>query len=210
MRYCGRSDYRSERKLGRCDLRLKETDMPLEEWETYISPGKILVALGLKRGMMAADLGCGYGTFAIAAARIVGKSGKVYAIDIDPKMLRVVRKTAREKHLKNVIPILADISAVKKEREPHLRVDFALLANIIHGTNNKVRLLQATADMLRLDGVVAMLNWKVEKTPRGPPMRMRPTMEETVRWLNEAGYVSPAVVDAPPYHYAVVACLSSR
>ena|SRR5487761_474627 len=185
--------------------------MPREkEWQTYFSPRKTLVALGLKRGMVVADLGCGYGTFTNAAARIVGKNGKVYAIDIDRKMLRVVTKRAREKHLKNVIPILADISAVKKEREPHVTVDFALLANIIHGTKNKVRLLKATVDMLRPNGVVAVLNWKVEKTPRGPPMRMRPTKDETVRWLNKAGHVSPAVVDVPPYHYAVVARLSSR
>ena len=101
--------------------------MPREkEWQTYFSPRKTLVALGLKKGMVVADLGCGYGTFTNAAARIVGKNGEVYAIDIDREMLRVVTKRAREKHLKNVIPILADISAVKKEREPHVTVDFCV------------------------------------------------------------------------------------
>lgn len=192
-------------------LRLKETDMPREkEWQTYFSPRKTLVALGLEKGMVVADLGCGYGTFAIAAMQIVGKNGKVYALDIDPKMLRVVTKRAREKHLRNLIPILVDISAGKKGRETHITVDFALLANIIHGTKNKVRLLKATANLLKPNGVVAVLNWKVEKTPRGPPMRMRPTKKQTVRWLNQAGYVSHTVMDVPPYHYAVVAHSSSK
>ena len=88
--------------------------------------------------------------------------------------------------------------------------DFLLLANIIHGTKNKVRLLKKAADMLRPNGVVAILNWNVGKTPRGPPMRMRPTKNETVELLNEAGYVTPIVVDVPPYHYAVVAHLPDK
>ncbi|MDG6907586.1 MAG: class I SAM-dependent methyltransferase [Nitrososphaerota archaeon] len=183
--------------------------MPSEkEWQTYFSPKKTLATLGLKNGMDVADLGCGYGTFAIGAARTVGRRGKVYAIDIDPRMLRVVSKRAREKHLANVIPILADLSKVKRRvSKTDATVDFALLANIIHGAKNKVRLLKVTAKMLKPCGVVAVLNWNVEKTPRGPPMRMRPTKEKTVEWLTRAGYVSPAVMNVPPYHYAVVARL---
>ena len=83
-----------------------------------------------------------------------------------------------------------------------------MLANIIHGTKSKFRLLKATADLLKPNGVVAVLNWKVEKTPRGPPIRMRPTEKQTVRWLNRVGYVDPVVLDVPQYHYAVVAHLS--
>ncbi|MCL5068518.1 MAG: class I SAM-dependent methyltransferase [Thaumarchaeota archaeon] len=184
--------------------------MPSEkEWKTYFSPKKTLVALGLRKGMVVADLGCGYGTFAVTAAELVGRRGSVYAIDIDSKMLRVVRKRAREKHFENVVPILADIS-VEKEREHLATVDFALLANVIHGTKNKIRLLKNIANLLRPKGVVAVLNWKVEKTPRGPPMSMRPTEKQTVEWLKKAGYERPAVVDVPPYHYAVVARLSWR
>ena len=190
-------------------MRLKETDMPLEkEWRTYFSPKKTLATLGLKKGMSVADFGCGYGTFAIAAAEIVGKSGKVYAIDMDPKMLRAVSERASKKRLKNVTPILADISTMKKWREP--LVDFLLLANIIHGTKSKVRLLKAARDTLRLNGIIAILNWNVEKTPRGPPMRMRPTKDETIELLNKAGYASPVVVDVLPYHYAVVARLPAK
>ena len=188
----------------RSDPRLKETDMPLEkEWRTYFSPKKTLATLGLKKGMSVADLGCGYGTFAIAAAEIVGKSGKVDALDIDSEMLRAVSERASKKHLGNVTPILADISTMKKWRE--LLVDFLLLANIIHGTKRKVSLLKAARDILRPNGIIAILNWNVEKTPRGPPMRMRPTKNETVELLNKAGYDNPAITDVPPYHYAVVA-----
>ncbi|MHB2035684.1 MAG: class I SAM-dependent methyltransferase [Nitrososphaerales archaeon] len=199
----------SKRKAMRSDPRLKETDMPLEkEWRTYFAPKKTLATLGLEKGMSVADLGCGYGTFAIAAAEIVGKSGEVYAIDIDPAMLRAVSERASKKHLGNVTPILADISTRKKWREP--LVDFVLLANVIHGTKRKVSLLKEAAGMLRPNGIIAILNWNVEETPRGPPMRMRPTKNETVELLNEAGYDNPTVVDVPPYHYAVVARSSAE
>ena len=183
--------------------------MPRErEWVTYFSPRKTLVELGLKEGVIFADLGCGYGTFAIAAAKVVGKKGCVYAIDIDAMMLRVVAKRASEERMKNVVTILADISTWENRILPP--VDFVLLANIIHGAKNKVRLLKAAADMLRPDGIIAVLNWKIEKTPRGPPVRMRPTMNETVEWLNKAGCVNPVAVEVPPYHYGVVTRLQGK
>jgi predicted RNA methylase len=47
----------------------------------------------------------------------VGKRGKVYALDINPKM-REVSERASEKHLGNVTPILADISTRQKWRDP--------------------------------------------------------------------------------------------
>jgi len=64
-------------------LRLKESDMPEEdEWEKYFRPFETLTRLGLKKGVTFVDLGCGYGTFTLAASSIVGSEGHVYAVDI--------------------------------------------------------------------------------------------------------------------------------
>lgn len=80
-----------------------------------------------------------------------------------------------------------------------------LLANVIHGAKNKILLFSSVSSMLRLKGLITVLNWKVEDTPRGPPMKMRPTEEQTVCYLERAGYVDVSVVDVPPYHYAAIA-----
>ena len=48
---------------------------------------KILKKTGIKRGKTVLDFGCGSGTYTIPAAKIVGKEGKVYALDKDKKVL---------------------------------------------------------------------------------------------------------------------------
>jgi ubiquinone/menaquinone biosynthesis C-methylase UbiE len=192
---------------------LKETDLPLEkEWETYFKASQTLHTLGLRRGMILADLGCGYGTFSIPAAQIVGNRGIVYAIDVDPKMVERVSERAHRIGLTNVIARTGDIIASprKKPGIPARSVDLALLANIIHGTRKKVHLLKSVSRILRDNGSIAVINWKLERTPRGPPMKLRPTEDETGSYLINAGYVSPRVRYLPPYHYAVVGRLPTR
>ena len=55
-----------------------------------LPPEQTLLSLGLKEGDIMADIGCGIGYFAVPASKIVGKSGKVFAMDILPEMLEEV------------------------------------------------------------------------------------------------------------------------
>ena len=96
------------------------------------------------------DLGCGYGTFSIPAARIVGKNGAVLSLDIDDKMVRRVLKKAKSRGLKNLRAIARDISSLEKGELP--QVDLALLANVIHGVRNKVHLLRQVMRFLKAKG----------------------------------------------------------
>ena len=184
---------------------LRETDMPAEkEWEKYFRPKRALETFGLRRGMKFLDLGCGYGTFSIPAARIVGKSGVVYSLDIDEIMVGRVRAKAKSRHLNNVKAVAGDVSSLRDSELP--LVHLALLANVIHGASNKVRLLKGVKKFLKSNGHIVVMNWKVdESTPRGPPMKMRPTEKETLTYLQRAGYDPCKVLDMPPFHYAVIA-----
>jgi ubiquinone/menaquinone biosynthesis C-methylase UbiE len=62
--------------------------MPEEKaWDKFFNPIKILKTLGLNSSTIdVVDFGCGYGTFTIPAAKII--RGKVYAIDVEPEMIR--------------------------------------------------------------------------------------------------------------------------
>ena len=67
-------------------------------------------------------------------------------------------------------------------------------------------LLKNAKKFLKRNGRIIVMNWKVDpKTPRGPPMKLRPTEEDTLKCLRASGYVAPIVLDVPPYHYAVIA-----
>jgi ubiquinone/menaquinone biosynthesis C-methylase UbiE len=184
--------------------------MPAEkEWRKYFHPKKTLEKFGLREGMVLLDLGCGYGTFSLAAASIVGKKGLVYSLDIDEKMIKRVARKAQLKGLKNVRAMVADISSFRNVVLPS--ADIALFANVIHGTGNKVQLLKSVKRLLKPRGRVVVMNWKIdENTPRGPPMELRPTKEDTLEYLRKAGYESAKVLDVPPFHYAVVAFSGKR
>jgi len=185
---------------------LKESDMSREdEWERYFRPKETLSMLGLRKGMVLADLGCGYGTFTLAGAEIVGKAGFVYAVDINRRMVERAKERSTMKGFRNVRAMRGDITSLKRTELLDQSVDFALLANIIHGTRGKIGLLKGVARILRPHGRIAILNWKVCETPRGPSMEIRPTPESTVSYLVRAGYRNAKVRDIPPYHYAVVA-----
>src|SRR5512141_1838511 len=65
-------------------------------------PDEVVAALGLGPGAIACDLGAGPGYFAVRMARAVGPSGRVHAVDVDPRMLEVLARRAREAGVSNV------------------------------------------------------------------------------------------------------------
>lgn len=75
---------------------LTETDMPYEkEWRRYFHPKKTLERFGLRKGMILLDFGYGYGTFSIAAAKIVGKRGAVagnYGLNLRSLQCTILRE----------------------------------------------------------------------------------------------------------------------
>jgi ubiquinone/menaquinone biosynthesis C-methylase UbiE len=76
--------------------------------DVFSPPQKIVAELGIEPGDHVLDYGCGSGSHAIAAAELVGESGKVYAVDIHPSALRWVNRAASKRNLKNIETILTD------------------------------------------------------------------------------------------------------
>ncbi len=72
------------------------------ERRKYQNPEAILQQIGLKPGMTVVDMGCGGGFFALPAARIVGKKGKLYASDINSEGIDDLRRLAGEDGLANI------------------------------------------------------------------------------------------------------------
>jgi predicted RNA methylase len=89
-------------------MRIRDSGMPPEAyWETFYNPSNILTTLGLHyaRGPVV-DIGAGYGTFTLAAARLTGQP--VIALDIEPSLLGDLALKARAENLEQVQPKLRD------------------------------------------------------------------------------------------------------
>ena len=184
-------------------MKIRESGMPKEEeWNKFFDPSKILSLLGLSQKVVdVADFGCGYGTFTIPAAKII--RGKIYAFDIEPEMIEITKKKARELNLDNVEAVLRDFilegSGLKGSS-----VDFVMLFNILH-VKNPTNLLKEAYRILRPCGKVGIVHWNFDaSTPRGPPMDIRPKPGECRQWARSVGFIFEQQVDLKPYHYGLV------
>lgn len=185
-------------------MKVRDSGMPDEEmWDSFFSPEKILVLLGLDSGIReVAEFGCGYGTFTLAAARLA--RGTIHAFDIDPEMIERVRGKCQQKRVTNVRLELRDFVADGTGLVDG-SMDMALLFNILHH-NEPVALLSEAFRILRPDGIAAVIHWNYDpSTPRGPAMEIRPRPEQCIAWAEQAGFTfQPADrVDLKPYHYGL-------
>src|SRR5664280_1900743 len=64
--------------------------------------------VGITEGFHVLDYGCGSGSYITAVAELVGKSGIIYALDINPTAVEMTKNAADKNGLTNVQMILSD------------------------------------------------------------------------------------------------------
>jgi len=106
--------------------------MPNEEmWRSFFDPEKILIALGGEPNVRdAADFGCGYGTFAFPAAKMI--SGTLHGFDIRTGDDRGVRAPRAPKTKSITSGFTCATLSIKAPVWPTESVDYAMLFNILH------------------------------------------------------------------------------
>ncbi len=165
----------------------------------------ILRGVGLKKGDTFLDAGSGEGHFSIAASEIAGNEGKVYAIDIHKEAITTLKKELGLKNISNIEALTADVSKnIPLESES---IDLSLMANVLHGfvANNEVEgSLREITRVLKAGGTLAVVDFKKINNTPGPPLSIRMTPEEVDALISRYGYTKEQVIEAGPYHYAVV------
>lgn len=130
-------------------------DNPVRRW---LFPVSSVLQPYLKRGMTFVDVGCGGGRFAIAAADLVGASGKVYAMDIQQKMLDIVSRKVQSKGLGAIV----ETHLTHPEQiELGVEADFVLAMCMVHETPDKSEFFRQVKAMLRKGGKLLIVE------PRG-------------------------------------------
>lgn len=120
---------------------------------------KMLKNLGVKPGMTVCDMGCGNGFYSLKLAELVGKDGKVLAVDIQPEMLRLLKARAEEQDIDNVELILGDIDDPKL---PEGKVDLILCSDVYHEFSHPVEMLAGMRKALKPEGRIALLEFRME------------------------------------------------
>ena len=122
-------------------------------------PDKMLDALRIHPGMVVADIGAGVGYHALRIADRVGPEGRVYATDIQEEMIALLKKSLRERGVKNVIPVLAGEASTGL---PDGAIDLALMVDVYHELSRPERFLGQLKTALRPGGRVVLVEFRGE------------------------------------------------
>ncbi len=122
------------------------------KFRDFFKPRKnILEEAGIKQGFHVLDYGCGPGSYTVAASELAGSSGKVYALDIHPLAIRMVRDIASKNKLMNVETILSDCNTGL----PDNSVDVVLLYDTFHDLSDSDRVMEELHRVLKSEGLLS-------------------------------------------------------
>jgi ubiquinone/menaquinone biosynthesis C-methylase UbiE len=166
---------------------------------------EVLKKAGLIGGMTVADFGCGgRAYFTLNAARLVGKNGLVYAIDILKTALRSAEDLAKFYNLSNVRTIWADLEVFGSTKIEAESVDFIIITNLFFQTKKHEVILKEAFRILKKNGIVFIADWVKTATPLGPPVKMRVDPEKIKEIASNVGLTFEKEFQAGPYHFGMV------
>lgn len=168
------------------------------EWQ---QPDKVVKALKLHNGQTACDIGAGPGYFTLRLAREVGSSGHVYAVDVEPRILEVLRERVGVPMAKNVTPVLA---LADDPMLPDGLCDVILVVDTYHHFPDGPSYLARLARSLKRGGRIANVDFHKRETPVGPPVGHRVSRNDFLRDAKRAGLLLADEYTFLPYQYFVV------
>ena len=141
--------------------------------EAEESTSEMVNALNIKPGMTVCDLGCGNGYHTLTMAKLVGETGSVYAVDIQPEMLDMLEE--RRKEAGTPAGIIKPILSTQTDSKlPEGAIDLLLLVDVYHEFSHPAEMLAEIRKCLKPDGQVALVEYREEdpKVPIKPDHKM--------------------------------------
>ena len=168
------------------------------ERDAWQKPHDVIRALELKPGAAVADLGAGTGYFSARLANMFPKA-TVYAVDVEPDMVKYLGERAKREGLKNLKPVQA---AAGDARLP-AKADLVLLVDVYHHIEDRERYFRKLAASIKPGGRLAVIDFRLD-SPEGPPKEARIAPEKVKAELFAAGYALAGEHGFLPRQYFLV------
>lgn len=120
---------------------------------------RLVQELKLKPGQSVADIGAGSGVISIMMAHVVGDTGKVFAVDLQPEMLALLGDKIKNLNIKNIEPVLAIDKLPKLEAES---IDLAVMVDVYHEFEFPYEAMVEISKALKPGGRVAFVEYRRE------------------------------------------------
>ena len=131
--------------------------LELESRDIFASRVEILKALKLAEGDRIADIGAGTGLFESIFAKRVGPTGKVYAVDISPRLIEYMKGRVKTEELANVQVVLSNESSAELEDDS---IDIVFICDTYHHFEYHAEMLLSIRNALRSKGQLILVDFK--------------------------------------------------
>ena len=172
------------------------TVLEMEDRKIWQNPEEILETLRIKPDIVAADLGCGSGFFTIPLSKEVKK---VYAIDVQKKMLEFLQEKIRRLRIRNIEPLLSTGSKIPLEDDS---VDLLMSMNTLHEFDDKKRMAKQIRRVLKQGGVAVIADFKKKNRGFGPPLAIRLSKQQAINLFEQSGFTILQTKELK-YHYVL-------
>lgn len=185
-------------------MKVRQSGMPDEKiWNDFFDIDLVLSELQISSKVNdIVEVGCGYGTFTIPAARQI--KGRLFAFDIQKEMIDILEKKITEERVNNIILEQRDI-LTKTTGLPTNSVDYVMLFNILHHETPNDFFNEAYR-ILKPQGKIGVIHWRSDiQTPRGPDLNIRPKPNQISHWIDRQNfsiYKKPFIIK--PYHFGLI------
>lgn len=164
-------------------------------------PDTALDALKLVVGSTVADVGAGSGYMTVKMAKRVGPTGKVYANDIQPQMLSMLRQRLDKAKIANVELVLGGYDDPKL---PANTIDLILMVDVYHEFSQPQQMLRRMHESLRTGGRMVLLEYRKEdpSIPIRPDHKM--SVAEAKMEVEAEGFTLASVDERLPRQHILV------
>lgn len=170
-----------------------------EPWRiNELKPYELLKdTIGIKAGYICVDFGSGTGTFALRMAELVGKEGKVYAVDNSEVMMDHIKTNPPPQ----LVPVLSD---VQQTRLDDGIADICFLAFILHEVKQPEKLIGEAARLMKPDGKIVILEWSMDADTPMPPRHRRISREKIEELFGHTGLTLTSFIERTSNHYVAI------
>jgi ubiquinone/menaquinone biosynthesis C-methylase UbiE len=165
------------------------------------APDRALDLIGIAPGMAVADIGAGSGYMTLRLARLTGPSGRVYANDIQPAMLRTIEMKTAQLGVTNVDLVLG---VEDDARLPPNSVDLALLVDVYHELRRPQAMLRSIRRSLRPNGRLVVIEYRKEDSRLPIAKTHRMSVAEARIEIEAEGFVLDHVIESLPRQHLIV------
>ena len=167
----------------------------------FSDPVSNLSKIGLSSGMKVVDLGAGSGFYSIEAARQVGPSGRVYAIDVQKELLDRIRTTGASQGLRNIEVIWANAEKIGGTKLRESIADRVIASNVLFQIEKPDEFALEIKRLLKPGGKALVVDWNAG-SPLGPKTVF--PQNKAIMLFEKAGFKLDQTFTAGDHHYGLV------